>query len=97
MATLTLGTNANNSIPYSLTHSQAVSDADMATISQHILNDGNRTPLAVGGSYTKAGTLLIPRRGWLDLLPGDVVGVTTRGWPILLSADEIANGLWTRA
>ena len=75
MATLTLGTNATNSIPYSITHSQAIADADMATISQRILNDANRTAGGVGGSYTKGGNLWFPQRGWLRVIPGDVVDV----------------------
>lgn len=94
MATQTLGTNANNSIPYALTFNAAHAAADTATIQQSILNDLNRI-LTWPGAWSQDGVLYVPNRGFLKVLPGDVVGVDNRGWPILLSADTIANGLWT--
>lgn len=45
--------------------------------------------------WSPNGLLFIPNRGVLRALPGDWVGVDTRGWPILLSNDTITNGPWT--
>ena len=94
MATQLLGTNANNSIPFALTFSPVNAVADVATIQQHILNDANRLQIEPGG-WSKDGLLYVPNRGFLRAQPGDVVGVDSRGWPILLSSDTIASGLWT--
>lgn len=107
MATSTLGTNANNSIPLAMLFSPVGPVADFATLRAALFDDG-ATP-AGGPAATRVqfpgapgkmgwesnGLLFVPNRGVLRALPGDWVGVTTRGWPILLSADEIANGLWT--
>jgi hypothetical protein len=97
MATQTLGTDATNSIPYALTFSPVNAIADVATIQQAILDDVNRANVSriYPGAWSKDGTLYVPNRGFLRVLVGDVVGVDTRGWPILLSADTIANGAWT--
>lgn len=98
MATSTLGTNATSSIPQALKYlpglGSGMAPADIATICNAILNDQNRS-LRVGGAFSSAGQLFVPNRGVLQVLPGDWVGVDNRGWPILLSADTIANGLWT--
>ena len=94
MATQTLGTNANNSIPYALTISPVNAAADTATIQQAILNDLNRLQIWPG-AWSKDGILYVPNRGILRVREGDVIGVDNRGWPILLSADTIASGLWT--
>ena len=51
----------------------------------------------MSGSFTKAGMLFVPRRGYLKVFEGDWVGVDSRGWPILLSADTIASGPWTHS
>jgi hypothetical protein len=83
--------------------------ADLATIAQLILNDptgamGPGTSMMVGdhsvipGAFNYMGILTIPGRGFLKLIPGDVVAVdpaTNVGWPILVSANAIANGSWT--
>lgn len=94
MATRLLGTNNNNSIPFALAFSPVNLVADVATIQQHVLNDLDRLQVEPGG-WTKDGWLYVPNRGFLRARPGDVVGVDNRGWPILLSGDTIANGLWT--
>jgi hypothetical protein len=100
MAVLTLGTTANNSIakalPYLPGYGSGMAAADIATLNNAILNDQNRLA-RVGGAFTSAGQLFIPNRGVLQVLPGDYVGVDTRGWPILLSAETIANGLWVHS
>jgi hypothetical protein len=43
------------------------------------------------------GHLVIPGRGVLRVLPGDVIAVDNTGWPILVSAASIgyAGSLWT--
>ncbi len=43
------------------------------------------------------GQLVIPKRGILKVLPGDVIAVDNTGWPILVSAAAIgyAGSLWT--
>lgn len=100
MATKTLGSNANNSIPNAISYlpgwNSGMSAADIATMALAIKDDQNNLkPLIGAGGFSDNGLLLIPNRGTLKLLPGDWVGVDSRGWPILLSADTIANGLWT--
>lgn len=109
MATSTLGTNANSSIPLALqapgsftsnlgvVSSSVAVAADVATLNNAIRDDQNRVlafPGSMGG-WSTDGKLYIPNRGWLKVYPGDWIGVDNRGWPILLSADTIANGLWT--
>lgn len=53
-------------------------------------------PLVPGG-FEQNGMLIIPRRGVLQVLPGDYVGVDANGWPILVSAFSIATGGWTHS
>jgi hypothetical protein len=111
MATSTLGTNANNSIPQALqapgsfitpagvVSSSVAAAADFATVNNAIRDDQNRVAGLPGpmGGWVTDGRLYVPNRGVLRVFPGDWVGVDSRGWPILLSADTIANGLWTHA
>lgn len=109
MTTSTLGTNANSSIPYAMAFQPTNPIADFATLQGAMYDDGASpvggpaaTRVAFPGApgkmgWSTTGLLFIPNRGVLRALPGDWVGVTTRGWPILLSADEIANGLWTHS
>jgi hypothetical protein len=42
------------------------------------------------GFFSFNGQLMIPRRGIIQVLPGDVVAVDNTGWPILISAASIA-------
>lgn len=99
MALVTLGTNANNSIAKAIQFkpgfNSGMSAADVAAMNIAIINDKNRSAPLLGGQFSSGGLLTIPNRGVLQMLPGDYIGVDTRGWPILLSADTIANGLWT--
>jgi hypothetical protein len=111
MATSTLGSNSNSSLPFALQapgsftnqagtkFASIAAAADVATINQAILDDQNRNlPSPGAGStwgWSTTGKLFVPNRGWLQVFPGDWVAVDNRGWPILLSADTIANGLWT--
>ena len=95
MATRTLGTNANNTLTAVLYNVGTLSDADMATIQQSILDDINVAHPTFPGAFAKNGLLYVPNRGVLKVLAGDFIGVDSRGWPILVSADAIANGPWT--
>lgn len=97
MATRTLGTNAATSLTAILyaNGGAGLLPADIATINANIKNDGiNGLPLVPTGFDTK-GLLYIPRRGILQILPGDFVAVDSQGWPVLLSANSAANGPWT--
>lgn len=104
MAISTLGTNANNSIPLAIRWTPGVSApggnggiaaADFAALNAAIKDDLNGTHPQIPFSLDSSGRLFVPNRGSLMLLPGDWVGIDSRGWPILLSADTVANGLWT--
>ena len=99
MATLTLGTTAQTSLT-SLVATASPNAADFATISQGIKNDLTTGPQGkgvalVGGGWVQPGLLIIPNRGILQVLAGDYVGIDSQGWPILVSANSIANAAWT--
>jgi hypothetical protein len=53
----------------------------------------------LSGGLSQAGILMIPNRGTLKVLPGDVVMIGPTGWPVLLSRVEAvygkANSFWT--
>jgi hypothetical protein len=98
MATVTLGTTANNSLT-AVAFASSLSDADFATIMQGIRDD----KINAAGShpiqpeaFMRSGQLLVPNRGILKVLPGDYIGIDNNGWPILVSADTIAYSatLW---
>lgn len=96
MATKTLGTNAVNSLT-ALVEGSGNSAADVASIALAIKDDRiNGNPIRPG-AYSLNGRLYIPNRGSLLILPGDYVGVDNVGWPILVSANSIANGAWTHS
>lgn len=99
MATKTLGTNANNSLTALafLRGIGSMTPADVASVNNAIKDDQNPAHPLVGGFAQGESRLFIPNRGRLVVLPGDWIGVDSRGWPILLSADTIANGPWTHS
>jgi len=97
MATHTLATSSDLT---AVTYSQSplvLVPTDLATISGSIKNDMNLAfPGVIPGAFVQEGFLFIPNRGGrLKVLPGDVVAVDNQGWPILISANSIANGNWT--
>lgn len=94
MATSTLGTNATTTLT-SLINSGSMAVADVATITLAIKDDLNPTLPIFPGAYSGVDLLYVPNRGILKVLPGDFVGVDSQGWPILVSANSIANGPWT--
>lgn len=96
MATKTLGTNATTSLT-ALVEGSGNSAADVASIALAIKDDRiNGNPIWPG-AYSLNGRLYIPNRGSILILPGDYVGVDNVGWPILVSANSIANGAWTHS
>jgi hypothetical protein len=48
-------------------------------------------------AFSSNGLLYVPNRGYLQMLPGDWVGVDSQGWPILVSKNSIANAAWTHS
>lgn len=96
MATLTLGTNATTSLT-ALEFTGNMTPADVASIANAIKNDLNVTHPVEPPSFSSNGILYVPNRLMLKLLPGDYVGVDSQGWPILVSANSIANGPWTHS
>ncbi len=104
MATHLLGSAANNTL-VAVTwpgHGTTLSQADLQTINQNILDDQNaRHPVAavsgVGG-FVREGFLYVPNRGELLLLPGDVIAYDpATGFPILISAGAAAGASWVYA
>ena len=93
MATHTVVT-ANALVAVTYNPAPAVlSAADLATVSQSIKDDLNVSHPMMPNFFVREGLLYIPnRQAAIIILPGDVVCVTSRGFPILISKDEIANG-----
>ena len=100
MAVLTLGTNATNSLSglnFQRQYSSANGIAGIATINANIKNDlttGGLVGSIVPNAF-RMGLLNVPNRGTLQVFPGDWVVYDSTGWPILVSANAIANGPWT--
>jgi hypothetical protein len=85
MATVTLGSNANNSLTALkfVPGVNGMAAADVASIDNLIRTD-----------FT--GILYLPGgRGIIQAKPGDYIGVDNKGWPIIVSAYSIANAAWT--
>ena len=99
MATVTLGTDATTSLPALafLRGIGSLAAADVASINNAIKDDLNPAHPVVGGFVQSDGHLYVPNRGILSLRPGDYVGVDSQGWPILVSANSIANAAWTHS
>jgi hypothetical protein len=69
--------------------------ADVAAFNAAIIYDNNTT-LHAYQSLQFQGYLIIPGRGELKVLPGDVLAWDLNGWPILISGQSIAaNNSWT--
>lgn len=98
MALQHLGTNANNSLSeFTFSRNPAHLD-DVATFNANVKSDLTTGPSGKGAIWPGAfrnGILQIPNRGWLQILPGDAIAYDSTGWPILVSANAIANGPWT--
>ena len=93
--------------PNGVAQSFVEADSDIVGINSIIRDDqyhgvgnqvvGSSTPYPVPtGGWSRQGQLYIPNRGWLKVLPGDLVCVDANGWPILVSAFSILTGGWTK-
>jgi hypothetical protein len=94
MAISTFGTNANSSLT-ALLASGSMAAADVAAIVNLIKDDINPAHPIMPTAWSQGNLLYVPSRGILKVLPGDWVAVDSQGWPILVSANSIANGPWT--
>ena len=97
MATETLGTNATTSLTAlpSSGGMAAAAAVDLAALVNAIKDDLINGHPIYPGAFSSMNQLYVPNRGILKVLPGDWVGVDSQGWPILVSANSIANALWT--
>lgn len=97
MALKTLGTNATTSL-HALVSNLDQTVADIAQFRENVKSDLEPYPVWPG-AFEMNGLLYIPRRGVLQVLPGDYVAYDAAGWPILLSANAIASGStsWTHS
>lgn len=93
MSIATFGTAATTSLS-ALLSSGAMAAADVATIMVAIKDDLNIAHPVLGEAFSQKNLLYVPNRGILKVLPGDYVAVDSQGWPILVSANSIANGPW---
>ncbi len=97
VATLELGTNANDSLEPAIAfkpgYGSGMSAADIAAMALAIKDDPNVAHPVYPNAFSSNGILYVPNRGQLQMLPGDVVGVDPiSGWPILVSAYAISVG-----
>ena len=103
MTVLTLGTNSTTSLSgLNFLRQQITTQgiAGTAQINANIKNDLNNGPNGFGSIWPGAfrmGLLQVPNRGVLQVFPGDWVVYDSTGWPILVSANAIANGPWTHS
>lgn len=99
MATKTLGTALTTTlvaIPFS--RGLDMSDADIATIANNILDDQNNLHPIWKGAWQRTGLLFVPNRGYLQAKPGDYVAYDpATGWPILLSSRAAAGASWVHS
>ena len=103
MALATFGSNAQTNLR-ALVMDSNLTIADGATFRANVKYDGsfqNGTLTAIQGNAVYPGgfefqggqgLLYVPRRGVLQVLPGDYIAYDTNGWPILVSAWSIATG-----
>lgn len=101
MATKTLGTSAttslNPAIQFLPGYGSGMAAADIASMALAIKNDQiNGNPI-FPNAFSSNGILYVPNRGFLQMLPGDWVGVDSAGWPILVSKNSIATAAWTHS
>jgi hypothetical protein len=71
--------------------------ADLAAIANAIKDDLNVAHPIMPTAWSQGNLLYVPNRGILKVLPGDYVAVDSQGWPILVSANSIANAAWTHS
>jgi hypothetical protein len=99
MATIRIGTTANNSLTPALKflrgYNSGMSAADIAAVALAVKNDQINTHPVYPEAFSANGILYVPNRGFLSMLPGDYVAVDSTGWPILLSSLAATTGPWT--
>ena len=81
-------------IKYLPGYGSGMAAADIATIALAIKNDLVNGNPVYPQAFSANGLLYIPNRGFLQMLPGDYVGVDETGWPILVSKNAIAGTSW---
>src|SRR5271165_2203568 len=103
MALLTFGTHAQTTL-HALVMDTNVTIADGATFRANVKYDGSlqngvltaiqKHAVYPGGFEFQGGQglLHVPRRGVLQVLPGDYIAYDSNGWPILVSAWSVATG-----
>lgn len=97
MALGTLGSTLTTSLVSINGYTAASAVADVGGIAVRIKDDKNVAHPIWAGAFAKNGLLYVPNRGMLQVLPGDYIGVDSQGWPILISANSIANAAWTHS
>lgn len=101
MATITLGTAATTTLTALTFQSGGLSAADVATIAAGIKydqNPGGPAGQVYPGAFSQRGILYVPARGWLTILPGDIVAFdSATGWPILVSKKAAAGAGWVHS
>ena len=100
MATGTLGTDATTTLVSINGWNPQTAIADIAAIAVAIKNQSNPAHPIVPGAFTPSGQLFLPNgRGIIQLKPGDYIGYDAFGWPIVVSAESIADGSssWTHS
>lgn len=98
MALRTVGTFAQTTLLGQI-YNAVTLDSDLSLLNQSIKSDGNPGDGVLNNYITKQGHLYVPRRGWLTVLPGDMVVVdsSATGWPILLSAAAAGGAGWVHS
>lgn len=98
MATVTLGSNATNTLT-ALVASGNLAAADVNAIQNVIKDDQISGNPIYPGAFSHSGLLYVPNRGVLKVLPGDYVAVDAFGWPILVAGGAIsyASTSWTHS
>ena len=82
---------------HALPQNTDLSITDGATLRANIKYDGIQGNQVFPGAYEfqgGSGVLHSPRRGVLQVFPGDYVAYDSTGWPILVSKYAIANAAW---
>lgn len=97
MALGTLGTTLTTSLQSINAFRADFSQTDIGNLAALIKDDQNPAHPIWPGAFENNGLLYIPRRGFLQVLPGDYVGVDANGWPILVSKNSIAGSGWSHS
>ena len=100
MALGTLGTDATTTLVSINGWNPATAIADVAALAAAIKDQVNPAHQIWPGAFSPSGQLYLPNgRGIITLQPGDYIGYDAFGWPIVVSAESIADGSssWTHS